>query len=106
MARLDRLAPVKEIYQIGAAIGREFSYELLRAVVGRDERFFELWARAARSGRAIVPPAVRHRKLSQLQACACAVTPRMRAYSRVAGRNCMVRLHERLRKKCAGDRVL
>ena len=37
MARLDRLAPVKEIGQIGAAIGREFSYSLLRAVVGRDE---------------------------------------------------------------------
>ena len=32
MARLDRLIPVKEIAQIGAAIGREFSYELLRAV--------------------------------------------------------------------------
>ena len=37
MARLDRLAPVREIGQIGAAIGREFSYSLLRAVVGRDE---------------------------------------------------------------------
>jgi predicted ATPase len=37
-ARLDRLAPVKEIAQIGAAIGREFSYLLLRAVAGRDER--------------------------------------------------------------------
>jgi predicted ATPase len=36
-ARLDRLAPVKEIAQIGAVIGREFSYPLLRAVVGRDE---------------------------------------------------------------------
>jgi predicted ATPase len=36
-ARLDRLAPVKEIAQIGAAIGREFSYPLLRAVAGRDE---------------------------------------------------------------------
>jgi class 3 adenylate cyclase len=32
MARLDRLAPVKEIAQIGAAIGREFSYPLLEAV--------------------------------------------------------------------------
>jgi predicted ATPase len=32
MARLDRFAPVKEIAQIGAAIGREFSYELLAAV--------------------------------------------------------------------------
>jgi class 3 adenylate cyclase len=32
VARLDRLAPVKEVAQIGAAIGREFSYELLAAV--------------------------------------------------------------------------
>jgi predicted ATPase len=32
MARLDRLAPVKDIAQIGAAIGREFSYRLLEAV--------------------------------------------------------------------------
>jgi class 3 adenylate cyclase/predicted ATPase len=37
MARLDRLAAVKEIGQIGAAIGREFSYSLLRALVERDE---------------------------------------------------------------------
>ena len=37
MARLDRLAPVKEISQIGAAIGREFSYSLMREVAGRDE---------------------------------------------------------------------
>ena len=32
MARLDRLAPVKEVAQIGAAIGRRFSYELLAAI--------------------------------------------------------------------------
>jgi predicted ATPase len=32
MARLDRFAPVKEIAQIGAVIGREFSYELIAAV--------------------------------------------------------------------------
>lgn len=32
MARLDRFAPVKEIAQIGAAIGREFSHELITAV--------------------------------------------------------------------------
>jgi predicted ATPase/DNA-binding response OmpR family regulator/class 3 adenylate cyclase len=31
-ARLDRLGPVKEIAQVGAAIGREFSYRLLAAV--------------------------------------------------------------------------
>src|SRR5262249_12738508 len=32
MARLDRFVPVKEIAQIGAAIGREFSYALIAAV--------------------------------------------------------------------------
>jgi predicted ATPase len=41
MARLDRLAPVKEVSQIGAAIGREFSYSLVRAVVGRDDTALE-----------------------------------------------------------------
>jgi tetratricopeptide (TPR) repeat protein len=34
MARLDRLASVREVAQIGAAIGREFSFELLSAVAG------------------------------------------------------------------------
>ena len=37
MARLDRLAPVKEIAQIGATIGREFSFSLLRTLAGYDE---------------------------------------------------------------------
>ncbi|MGX1169600.1 class 3 adenylate cyclase/tetratricopeptide (TPR) repeat protein [Bradyrhizobium sp. USDA 372] len=37
MARLDRLAPVKEVAQIGAAIGRDFSYALLKTVAGRDD---------------------------------------------------------------------
>jgi class 3 adenylate cyclase/predicted ATPase len=32
MARLDRLAPVKNVVQLGASIGREFSYTLLRAI--------------------------------------------------------------------------
>ncbi len=36
-ARLDRLSPVKEVAQIGATIGREFSYELLRAVASSPE---------------------------------------------------------------------
>jgi predicted ATPase len=36
-ARLDRLASVKEVAQIGAAIGREFSHELLAAVDSRPE---------------------------------------------------------------------
>ena len=37
MARLDRLGPAKETAQIGAAIGREFSYALLAAVVRKPE---------------------------------------------------------------------
>jgi class 3 adenylate cyclase/tetratricopeptide (TPR) repeat protein len=37
MARLDRLGPAKEVAQIGAAIGREFSYALLAAVVHKPE---------------------------------------------------------------------
>jgi class 3 adenylate cyclase len=37
MARLDRLGPAKEVAQIGAAIGREFSYALLASVVRKPE---------------------------------------------------------------------
>ena len=37
MARLDRLATVKRIAQIGAVIGRQFSYELLQAVAELDD---------------------------------------------------------------------
>jgi class 3 adenylate cyclase len=36
MARLDRLGPVKEIAQIGACIGREFSHELLERIAAPD----------------------------------------------------------------------
>jgi DNA-binding winged helix-turn-helix (wHTH) protein/predicted ATPase len=37
MARLDRLGPAKEVAQIGAAIGREFSHDLLAAVVRKSD---------------------------------------------------------------------
>ena len=37
MARLDRLGPAKDVAQIGAAIGREFSHALLAAVVREPE---------------------------------------------------------------------
>jgi class 3 adenylate cyclase/tetratricopeptide (TPR) repeat protein len=36
MERLDRLAPVRGVAQIGAAIGREFSFSLISAVAGID----------------------------------------------------------------------
>src|SRR5207248_6367479 len=37
MARLDRLATVKSLAQLGATLGREFSYALLQAVSPWDE---------------------------------------------------------------------
>jgi predicted ATPase len=37
MARLDRLVAVKDIAQVGAVLGREFAYEVLRAVAPLDE---------------------------------------------------------------------
>ena len=37
MARLDRLGPAKDVAQMGAAIGREFSHALLAAVVRKSE---------------------------------------------------------------------
>ncbi len=42
MARLDRLGGSKELAQIGAAIGREFSHELLAAVALRPEAKLEM----------------------------------------------------------------
>ena len=37
MARLDRLGSAKEVAQVGAVIGREFSHPLLAAVAGKPE---------------------------------------------------------------------
>ena len=37
MARLDRLATAKEVAQLGATLGREFSFALLQAVSPLDE---------------------------------------------------------------------
>ena len=37
LARLDRLGPAKEVAQVGAAIGREFSHALLTAVMRKPE---------------------------------------------------------------------
>jgi predicted ATPase len=37
IARLDRLSEVKEVAQLGATLGREFSFELISAVSALDE---------------------------------------------------------------------
>ncbi|HZL36765.1 MAG TPA: adenylate/guanylate cyclase domain-containing protein [Tepidisphaeraceae bacterium] len=41
MARVDRLGSAREVLQIGAAIGREFSYELLTAVAGMPDTILQ-----------------------------------------------------------------
>jgi predicted ATPase len=38
MGRLDRIGPAREVAQIGAVIGRDFSYPLLRAVSDLEDR--------------------------------------------------------------------
>jgi predicted ATPase len=51
MARLDRFMLVKEVAQIGAAIGRKFSYELIAAVAPMpQEQLDEALARLSESG--------------------------------------------------------
>jgi class 3 adenylate cyclase/tetratricopeptide (TPR) repeat protein len=51
IARLDRLAPIREVAQIGAVVGRAFSYELLNAVAGFQQgQLDEALDRLVRSG--------------------------------------------------------
>jgi class 3 adenylate cyclase/predicted ATPase len=45
LARLDRLAPVRELAQIGAALGRSFSHELISAVAAMPQQQVD-WALA------------------------------------------------------------
>ena len=60
MARLDRLGPAKEVAQIGAVIGREFSHALLAAVVvqagGRTQSALDRLIDAGLLFRQGVPP--------------------------------------------------
>src|SRR6185503_8332935 len=37
MARLDRLPTLREVAQLGAVLGRDFAYEMLRAITALDE---------------------------------------------------------------------
>ena len=56
MARLDRFMPVKEIAQIGAAIGREFSYEMIDAVAPMPQaQLDDALARLMRVGAGLPP---------------------------------------------------
>jgi class 3 adenylate cyclase len=41
-ARIDRLAPVKDVAQVAAALGRSFAYSIIGAVVSQDEEALRL----------------------------------------------------------------
>ena len=56
MARLDRLAPVKQVAQTAAAIGREFPHDLLAAVCQLDDAALDHCPAPALGGRADLPP--------------------------------------------------
>ena len=56
MARLDRLAPVREVAQVGAVIGREFGHELLAAVAPLHGEELAHALDGARRLRAGLPP--------------------------------------------------
>jgi class 3 adenylate cyclase/predicted ATPase len=45
MARLDRLGPAKEVAQLGAVLGREFSFELIAATSTMDHASLEQYLR-------------------------------------------------------------
>ena len=72
MARLDRLGSAKEVAQIGAAIGREFSHTLLSAVVSKarvgisprpsDRRWLAVPARCASAFQLLVQARPRARR--------------------------------------------
>jgi class 3 adenylate cyclase/predicted ATPase len=59
MARLDRLTPAKDVAQVAAVIGRDFSHELLAAIVPRvaelDEALHQLMAAELVFRRGVTP---------------------------------------------------
>ena len=69
MARLDRLGSAKELAQIGAAIGREFSHALLAAVGVQAGGKTRNGARQYHSGRSAVPAGCAAERDLFVQAC-------------------------------------
>ena len=72
LARLDRLASARETAQIGAALGRRFSHELIAAVAAMPPQQLEELADTARDCRALVPARHATRRRIHLQARPCA----------------------------------
>ena len=69
MARLDRLATVKGLAQLGATLGREFSYELLQAVSPWDEETLQRGLAPVGGGGVPVPAGAAAAGDVPLQAC-------------------------------------
>jgi predicted ATPase/class 3 adenylate cyclase len=65
MARLDRLGPAREVTQLGAVIGREFSYELLHAIHAAPEDQLQTALKAATDAEILfvhgIPPQAMYR---------------------------------------------
>jgi tetratricopeptide (TPR) repeat protein len=75
MARLDRLSAVKSVAQLGATLGRTFTYDLLRAVTPLDETVLQhglqqLVAAELLYQRGVPPQATYHFKHALLQEAA------------------------------------
>ena len=101
MARLDRLGPAKEVAQIGAAIGREFSHALLAAVVRKPEAEL-IGARPSHRGWFAVPARRAAARELSVQACPGAGRGLRHAAARAATR--ASRSHRRnSRKPIRGD---
>ena len=97
LARLDRLAPVKDIIQIGACIGREFSYELLARISAlSDEQLEEALRKLTEAG--LVYAAARRRMPPTPSSTPwCRMPPTTRC-SRASGSSCTPRSRRCWRK--------
>jgi len=75
MARLDRLGPAKEVAQIGAVLGAEFSYELLHTVAPIPEPELQRALRSLADAELLYVPRSPARRDLSVQTC---VDPRRR----------------------------
>ena len=93
MARLDRLGSAKDVAQIGAAIGREFSHALLAAVAGKPGAELGIGARPAHRRGVAVPP--RRSAAGDIPVQACPGTGRRLWHATARGAPRAARTHRR-----------
>ena len=91
LARLDRLMSVKNVVQIGAAIGREFSWELVSNVSGLSTNDLES-ALEKLVGAGLLSSAGAHRIRRICSSTHCFAMPHMRDCSEPAAPKCTARL--------------